>query len=115
MKKESKIWGTTIEILKTPFVEVHRASILKGGNCSVHKHLYKINGFYVESGQIMIRKFQDNGLIDETVLSAGDYTDCQPNEKHQFRALEDSIVFEFYYPMQIGDVDIERDSVGFME
>lgn len=115
VRKESKIWGTTVEICKNPFVEVHRAEVKMGGNCSIHIHKYKVNAFFLEKGELMIKQYRDNGLIDETILLPGDYIECRPGERHQFRALLDSVVYEIYFPMPIGEVDIVRETVGFIE
>lgn len=112
--KSGKVWGKTEEIVKTPFCELHRAEIKKGGNCSIHHHKFKINGFFVESGSLIIKQFMENGIIDETTLGKGDYMECLPNIEHMFRALEDCVVFEIYYPVVIGE-DIQRKTQGFME
>ncbi len=115
MKKEGKNWGSTAEIIKNPFVEIHRIEVKKGGTCSIHIHSFKINAFIVESGKLLIKQFRDNGIIDETILSAGDILECLPNEQHQFIALEETVAYEAYYPISIGGVDITRYSVGFID
>ena len=112
--KHSKNWGSTVEIIKNAFVEVHRAEINKGGHCSEHLHQYKTNTFIVESGKLLIKQFRPTGTVDETILYAGDYIECPPNEKHQFVGLEDTVLYEVYYPQGIGAVDIVRFSEGFM-
>ena len=113
--KNSKIWGTTTEILKNPFIEIHRAEILKGGVCSDHFHSFKINAFYVESGKLLIRQFLENGMTDETTLESGDLIEIMPNIRHQFEGLDNSMVWEYYYPVGIGNTDITRFSQGYMK
>ena len=48
-------------------------------------HKYKWNGFFVESGKMLVRVWQDDqGLVDETILNAGDFTQVKPGKVHQF-------------------------------
>ena len=42
---------------------------------------FKWNGFHVESGKMLVRVWQDgvqDGLVDETILEAGDFTQVKP-------------------------------------
>ena len=39
----------------------------------------------------------DQGLLDETVLEAGDFTMVKPGKYHQFEGLEDGVAFELYW------------------
>ena len=50
--KAGKIWGKTELIEANGSCEFHRIDFVKGGVCSKHKHEYKWNGFFVESGKI---------------------------------------------------------------
>ena len=86
-----------------------------GSNCSKHKHDAKTNGFFVESGKLMIRIWQnDYDLVDETILKAGDYTTVKPGVYHQFVALEDVIAYELYWAPALQHNDIVRETVGYM-
>ena len=40
----------------------------------------------VESGKMLVRVWQDDqdGLVDETILEAGDFTQVKPGKIHQF-------------------------------
>ena len=54
-------------------LEFHRIEFKAGYKCSEHEHQFKWNGFFVESGKMLVRVWQngDNtGLVDETVLNA---------------------------------------------
>lgn len=112
--KSGKVWGSTELIALVPgVVELHRIEAHKGGVCSKHAHQSKTNGFYVESGKLLIRVWQKAyDLCDETVLEAGDYMSVSPGIQHQFEVIEDCVAFELYYAQLIGD-DIIRESVGF--
>jgi len=109
-----KIWGKTELITLVPGVlEFHRIEAKAGGVCSKHAHQSKTNGFFVESGKLLIRVWQKSyDLVDETILGPGDYCYVAPGIQHQFEALEDTVAFELYYAQLIGD-DIIRETAGF--
>ena len=112
--KAGKIWGQTELIHANGVLEFHRINFNKGGVCSKHKHKFKWNGFYVESGKMLVRVWQDDqgGLIDETILKAGDFTQVKPGKLHQFEGLEDGVAFELYWA-EFNHNDIERENAGF--
>ena len=75
--KAGKIWGNTELVHANGVLEFHRIEYNKGFKCSEHEHQFKWNGFFVESGKMLIRVWQDGeqkGLVDETILEAGDFT-----------------------------------------
>ena len=109
-----KVWGTTELVERNGVLEFHRIETKAGGVCSVHLHEYKWNGFFVESGKLLIRVWQnDYDLVDETILGPGEYTKVKPGVKHQFESLEDSIAYELYWA-EFPEKDIVRDSVGYV-
>ena len=113
MMKAGKVWGQTEVIHAIGVLEFHRIEAHKGGVCSKHKHKYKWNGFFVESGKLIIRAWKnDYELIDETILLPGDFTQVKPGELHQFEAVEDTVAFELYWA-EFDHNDIERDTVGY--
>ena len=110
--KAGKIWGHTELIHANGVLEFHRIEFKKNVACSKHKHRFKWNGFFVESGKLMVKVWQqDYGLVDDTILKAGDFTQVKPGLLHQFIGLEDGIAFELYWA-EFNHNDIERDSVG---
>ena len=107
-----KIWGLTQLIHANGVLEFHRIETNKGGVCSKHLHKYKWNGFFVESGKMLIRVWKnDYDLVDQTILNPGDFTQVKPGEFHQFEALEDTVAFELYWA-EFNHNDIQRRSVG---
>ena len=52
--KAGKIWGQTELIHANGVLEFHRIKFKAGYKCSEHEHKYKWNGFYVESGRMLI-------------------------------------------------------------
>jgi mannose-6-phosphate isomerase-like protein (cupin superfamily) len=110
--KSGKVWGETLEIVTTPFCSLHRAKIKAGYACSMHYHAGRANLFFVESGQVLVRVLQPNGLEDETVLNPGESAAVAQGLKHRFECLEDAVVFELYYPPSMALADIVRDDTG---
>lgn len=111
--KSGKVWGITQMIEANATLELHRIEANKGGTCSKHLHQYKWNGFFVESGKLLIRVWKNSyDLIDETIIGKGEYTKVPPGEYHQFEALEDTIAFEIYWSELLHN-DIKRETTGF--
>lgn len=107
-----KIWGDTRLIFSRNNVEIHRISIKKGFHCSVHKHERKFNGFFLESGRLIIKTWKaDYDLCDETVLNPMEYVEVSPGEFHQFFAEDDCVCYEIYFTY-LDPSDIHRQSVG---
>lgn len=112
MNKAGKIWGETQLIEANQSFELHRIEFKRGYSCSEHLHKFKWNGFFVESGKMLIRVWQnDYDLVDETILGPGDYTKVKPGVFHQFEGLEDGVAFEIYYA-EFNHDDIVRRTVG---
>ena len=112
--KAGKIWGQTELIHANGVLEFHRIEYKKDVACSIHKHKFKWNGFFVESGKMMVKVWQDGkqeGLVDETILEAGDFTQVKPGLFHQFIGLEDGVAFELYWA-EFDHNDIERKTQG---
>lgn len=110
---EGKVWGYTKQIIVNPFCEMHHVFANKNGTCSKHAHKFKTNLFMVVKGKLLIRVWK-NDLVDDVVLSNGDFTQVKPNQYHLFQALEDTEFIELYYPEGIG-ADIVRETVGYMK
>lgn len=110
---QSKIWGDTSSIEANSSLEFHRIEIKQGGVCSKHIHQSKWNGFFVESGKLCVRVWKDT-VIDETILSAGQYTKVKPGQYHQFEALENTVAFEIYWA-ELKHEDIQRETIGYIK
>ena len=112
--KAGKIWGQSELIHANGVLEFHRIEYKKNVACSVHKPKFKWNGFFVESGKMMVKVWQDGnqeGLVDETILNAGDFTQVKPGKVHQFEGLEDGVAFELYWA-EFNHDDIVRRTSG---
>lgn len=109
-----KIWGNTTTIFAKNNVEIARIDVNKGGYCSTHKHMFKYNMFYVESGtlKVTILRPDAGSLIEDiTTLSAGQSTYVEPGLLHNFCATDAVIAYEIYWTTMAFD-DIIRESVG---
>ncbi len=110
--KAGKIWGQTELIHANGVLEFHRIEYKAGYKCSEHEHEFKWNGFFVESGKMLIRVWQnDYDLVDETILLPGDFTQVKPGCVHQFEGIEDGVAFELYWA-EFNHNDIKRRTVG---
>ena len=110
--KNGKIWGHTQKLYSKNNTSIHRIVINKDSCCSKHYHDSKYNIFFIESGKLLIKHWQnDYNLIDETILNAGELCEIPPKHYHQFIALEDTIAYEIYYVL-LNDQDIYRDTCG---
>jgi len=110
--KAGKIWGQTELIHANGVLEFHRIEYKKDVACSKHKHEFKWNGFFVESGKMMVKVWQnDYDLIDTTILNAGDFMRVKPGVFHQFIGMEDGVAFELYWA-EFDHNDIKRETVG---
>ena len=109
--KAGKIWGDTVNIFSNHNFEFHRIQVKKGGYCSKHKHLHKFNGFYIESGELVISVWKEYNLVDKTILSTDEFTIVSPGEYHLFEAAKDTIAFELYWAKFDAD-DIVRENQG---
>lgn len=112
--KAGKIWGQTEMIHANSSLEFHRIEFKRGFKCSEHIHKYKWNGFYVESGVMLVRVWQDEdqeGLVDETYLVPGDFMQVKPGKVHQFEGIEEGVAFELYWA-EFSHEDIVRRTIG---
>ena len=110
---QGKCWGKTRCVLMNDFCELHHVFAKKGGVCSKHYHKFKSNLFLVIKGKLLVKVWK-NDMIDEVILTDGEYTSVSANDYHLFEALEDTEFIENYTPVGIGN-DIIRETQGFMK
>jgi len=115
--KSGKIWGNTELIEHNSTFEFHRIEFKANHCCSEHYHRTKWNGFFVESGTLMVKTWPDEPndmkplVCDQTVLRAGDYYKVEPGKWHQFVGVDDGVAFELYWAEFDGN-DIVRRTQG---
>jgi len=111
--KKKKIWGYTQEIFNNSLFELHRLEFNEGYNCSEHLHKFKFNAFFVESGKLLVRVWdnKDDSSYEEITLHPGDFYKVEPGHYHQFEGIKSGVAFEIYWSEYSSD-DIERRKEG---
>lgn len=109
-----KVWGETVTLMITPFIEIHRIKILPNAMCSLHEHKYKNNTFICLSGKLMIDVHKNNyDLVDTTTLYKDNVFTAPPGEFHKFRTgSEGAEALEIYHLDALNKDDINRKDVG---
>lgn len=106
LDREIKVWGERWVVRRDT---THDSSILrvnKGYRCSWHRHAAKWNLFCVIAGRVGIKTEEG-----EMVLTAGETANVAPGVWHEFRAYEDSIIFEEAFVVY-NEGDIDRKNAG---
>ena len=104
-----KIWGKNTEIFQNESTSINVLNLIKGGTCSYHYHKFKANIFYVISGKLKVRT-----EIGEEILFPGQTLQVAPLLKHQFEAMEKSVVVEIMF-VKYNSSDIIRETEGFVQ
>ena len=112
--RKGKNWGYTTELFSNATVSAYHLEIKKGGFCSQHRHLRKINMFYVVKGELEISVWQDKNTCDKTILREGQSTFIPFGVFHKFKGLTDVECIEMYEVKFSGE-DIERRTQGGLE
>lgn len=108
---QGKVWGKTQLLFAHNGTECHQIEFVKGGFCSIHTHHYKWNRFVVLFGTLKVLVHRDAGIIDETILQAGQVSDVPPGVVHQFYGVTKGAALEFYWTT-LDAQDIERRNQG---
>lgn len=85
---------------------------MKGAKSSIHRHKELINTFVCLTGKIQIDTYKpDSEELDYSIiLLKHEKMKVSANRYHNFLALEDTTLIEFY--SRIESIDIERLNVG---
>lgn len=94
MKFVSKSWGWELWITNNKKYCGKKLFVKQGRCCSYHYHVIKDEVLYVDSGKVEFL-YEDKGEPVRVLMSAGFAFHVPPSQKHQFHALEDTIIFEF--------------------
>lgn len=110
-KKTPKRWGTTEAIHNEPGFSIHRIEFNEGYECSVHHHEVMHNGFYIESGEMVIHMQDYEGRWTTEHLKAGDKFVVRRGTVHKFEGRKSGVAFEYYWTDMPG-FDIVRQTEG---
>lgn len=95
--RKTKPWGWTCCIGHNAHYEAWHAFAVAGGFSSRHHHEGKANTFYVLSGELRIRFYNQAGEQTEVhALTAGMSLTAAAGEPHRFEAVTDSHFIETY-------------------
>lgn len=108
-----KIWGTTEPLIVTPMFEMHRLRIEAGFACSIHKHQFKHNAFYLLGGELLIEAEGGDGRLATHSLLLGKPITIAPGIFHRFRTkgTTRATALEMYFTEPLSE-DIIRRNVG---
>ena len=103
-----KDWGNDRILYHNQNIQINEIQINYHGESSKHYHNDKNNIFYVISGKLLI-KIWNNDIVTEYVLSSKDTIEIPSKTYHKFHALEDTVALEIYYLNKALDInDIVR-------
>lgn len=108
---QDTVWGKRWIVRRD---DTHETSILyvnANHRCSWHHHEHKHNRFACISGLVAVVTQSGGGKAGNVTLKAGDMYDVPAGVKHEFRALEDSVVVEEMFVVYAPE-DIVRAHVG---
>lgn len=113
---EAKCWGMVRHIFASPHAAVSHLLVKRRTRCSWHFHQYRVNLFYVLSGEIVVEWKHDDYDHCRIRLKARDVCSVPPSVPHRFRVVEDGELIEIYWPERPSDAvtldDIHRLDVG---
>ena len=84
--KAGKIWGNTELVHANGVLEFHRIEYKAGYKCSEHEHQFKWNGFFVESGEMLIRVWQDGAQEGAAAQAAARRRDADARARRALAA-----------------------------
>ena len=92
-----KGWGFEKWIVNTEEYCGKLLYFVKGKKCSWHYHKLKDETFYIQSGKILLKYYDNDEIVnaDEIILNKGDKFHIYRGLRHQMFALEDTELFEF--------------------
>ena len=92
-----KGWGFEKWIVNSGEYCVKLVYFVKGKKCSWHFHKLKDEVFYLQSGKILLKYYDEDdiALAHELILNKGDKFHVYRGLRHQMIALEDTELFEF--------------------
>ncbi len=90
-----KPWGWELWICNNERYCGKKLFVKQGRHLSFHHHEIKDEVLFVESGHIVLTYGPDDQDLSYLDMKAGYAYHVEPRLKHQIRAVEDSVIFEF--------------------
>lgn len=119
ISKESKVWGLTELLEREDSMHLHRITFEAGGVCSEHLHEHRANLFYVLSGELIVRTWDEEykDRITDYHLRAHDFLTIPSGVRHQFEGVKSGVALEIYWDdagYTLNENDIVRFTQGYM-
>jgi mannose-6-phosphate isomerase-like protein (cupin superfamily) len=111
IQKVDKPWGHELIWAKTGDYVGKILHIKAGHKLSLQYHNHKEETILVSTGKMTLVFENENGKLEEIVLSKGEAHHIPPGKKHRMIAIEDTDVFEVSTP-QLDDVVRLEDGYG---
>lgn len=109
---KDKPWGRTRPECRSLVAHVDEIEVLRGGYCSIHCHVAKVNAFHVLSGQLYVRQFTGAGdRLRGAFVGPGGSVIVPAGIWHQFWVPVETRAVEVYLPIDgvpLNHDDIER-------
>lgn len=109
-KRVEKPWGHEEWLALNEFYCYKRIHINSGHRTSFQYHNHKYETNYIISGTTEVWLENDNGIIEKSVMSAGEYFNVIPTRKHRVIAITDVILQEVSTPHVDDVIRIEDDA-----
>ena len=103
IKKIDKPWGYELWWAVTEKYVGKILYIEKGHSLSLQYHEIKDETLYLQKGKLLLEIHNDNGEIEEIMMTSDKSFRIKPLVKHRLRALEDSSVLEVSSP-EVDDI-----------
>jgi NDP-sugar pyrophosphorylase family protein/mannose-6-phosphate isomerase-like protein (cupin superfamily) len=110
MKTVYKPWGKEVWLELNNFYCYKRIYINSGHKTSFQYHNEKYETNYIISGTAEVWLEDDNGIVQKTIMSEGDFFNVSPPKKHRVIALTDLILQEVSTPHVDDVIRIEDDT-----
>jgi mannose-6-phosphate isomerase-like protein (cupin superfamily) len=111
IQRVEKPWGYELIWAKTKDYVGKILHINKGGKLSLQYHQIKEETIYVATGKMLFVFENDQGVLEEILMNAGEAHHIPTGKKHRMIGVEDCDIFEVSTP-HLDDVVRLEDSYG---
>ncbi len=109
MKIVEKPWGREIWVAVSDQYAFKIIEFKKGNRSSLQYHKKKHEHIYLDHGLAQIEYENEDGNMENRMLSSGDIVEIKPGCKHRVTALEDARFFEVSTPELDDVIRVEDD------
>lgn len=107
--KLSRDWGTEVFLVETPHYLFKRLDMNAGTKGGLQYHVEKVESFYLQSGEAIVRSDDGTGQLIEERMYPGQVYHVPAGAPHQVEAVTDCVFFEASTPHYDDRVRVETD------